>query len=304
MLNFLHLLVSSSSPSQPFSILKLHDKLSPQSPSHQSLTISFSQYKPPFPTVTATSTMSVHAFAGNPLRSNSADACSPASALETLEARLQERTATNHHRHLKVLPFKNGKPLASSAAASGDDSRQLWKLGWLDLDDLRVVLGNGGCGELSGGSFVYLGSSTEDDAVYWAIEVSSESGLIGELEKRNLCFVELRTLMVATDCVELRAMGNLAIAGHARALLEWHRTSRFCGHCGEKTVPMEAGRRKQCSNESCKKTIYPRIDPVVIMLVIDQENDRALLCKQSRFVPRMWSCLAGFIEMSIYISRF
>ncbi|KAI5441288.1 variant 2 [Lathyrus oleraceus] len=84
--------------------------------------------------------------------------------------------------------------------------------------------------------------------------------------------------------------------GQARALLEWHNISRFCGHCGEKTVPMEAGRRKQCSNESCKKRIYPRVDPVVIMLVIDRENDRALLSKQSRFVPRMWSCLAGFIE--------
>ncbi|KAK7328379.1 hypothetical protein VNO77_22484 [Canavalia gladiata] len=82
----------------------------------------------------------------------------------------------------------------------------------------------------------------------------------------------------------------------ARALLEWHNISRFCGHCGEKTVPMEAGRRKQCLNESCKNRIYPRVDPVVIMLVIDQENDRALLSKQSRFVPRMWSCLAGFIE--------
>jgi len=35
---------------------------------------------------------------------------------------------------------------------------------------------------------------------------------------------------------------------------------------------------------------------VVIMLVIDKENDRALLSRQSRFVPRMWSCLAGFIE--------
>jgi len=33
------------------------------------------------------------------------------------------------------------------------------------------------------------------------------------------------------------------------------------------------------------------------MLVIDKENDRALLSKQSRFVPRMWSCLAGFIEV-------
>jgi NADH pyrophosphatase NudC (nudix superfamily) len=38
---------------------------------------------------------------------------------------------------------------------------------------------------------------------------------------------------------------------------------------------------------------------VVIMLVIDKENDRALLSRQSRFVPRMWSCLAGFIEVQI-----
>lgn len=63
--------------------------------------------------------------------------------------------------------------------------------------------------------------------------------------------------------------------GQARALLEWHNISRFCGHCGEKTVPMEAGRRKQCSNESCKKRIYPRVDPVCYVLffvLIDQLN--------------------------------
>ena len=35
------------------------------------------------------------------------------------------------------------------------------------------------------------------------------------------------------------------------------------------------------------------------MLVIDKENDRALLSRQSRFVPRMWSCLAGFIEVRV-----
>lgn len=36
---------------------------------------------------------------------------------------------------------------------------------------------------------------------------------------------------------------------------------------------------------------------VVIMLVLDKENDRVLLSRQSRFVPRMWSCLAGFMEV-------
>lgn len=38
-------------------------------------------------------------------------------------------------------------------------------------------------------------------------------------------------------------------------------------------------------------------EQVVIMLIIDKANDRALLSRQSRFVPRMWSCLAGFIEV-------
>lgn len=47
-----------------------------------------------------------------------------------------------------------------------------------------------------------------------------------------------------------------------RALLEWHNVSRFCGHCGEKTIPKEAGRLKQCSNALCNKRIYPRVDPV------------------------------------------
>lgn len=41
------------------------------------------------------------------------------------------------------------------------------------------------------------------------------------------------------------------------------------------------------------------LQQVVIMLVIDKENDRVLLSRQSRFVPRMWSCLAGFIEVCV-----
>lgn len=48
----------------------------------------------------------------------------------------------------------------------------------------------------------------------------------------------------------------------AKALLEWHTSSRFCGGCGAKAVPTEAGRRKKCSNELCKRRVYPRVDPV------------------------------------------
>ncbi|XP_058727638.1 nudix hydrolase 19, chloroplastic-like [Vicia villosa] len=229
-----------------------------------------------------------HAFAGNPLRSktpNKNDLFSPTIALQTLKSRIIDNT---HHQspNFKVLPFRNGKPLATSS--HGDS----WRLGWIALTELTGLLAP----ELSADSFVYLGSDAEQDAVYWTIDLSGESGFVPEFDGLRFSYVELRTLMVATDWLDSIAMGNLSIAGHARALLEWHNISRFCGHCGDKTVPMEAGRRKQCSNESCKKRIYPRVDPVVIMLVIDPENNRALLSKQSRFVPRMWSCLAGFIE--------
>ncbi|XP_052731841.1 nudix hydrolase 19, chloroplastic isoform X2 [Vigna angularis] len=280
MLKLLNLLPSSSSKLFSRYILSLSTKLPPP------LTRPFSHHP-------ATTTMSInlrtHAFAGNPLRSrtpNRVEPFSPAAAHETLKTRIAETAGESVSVNLKVLPFRNGRPLASSG------SSDTWRLAWLGLEEVKRLLG----ANLSADSFVYLGYDADEDSVYWAIDLSRESSLVAEFGAMKLCFVELRTLMVATDWVDLKAMGSLAIAGHARALLEWYNISRFCGHCGEKTVPMEAGRRKQCSNESCKKRIYPRVDPVVIMLVIDSDNDRALLSKQSRFVPRMWSCLAGFIE--------
>ena len=52
------------------------------------------------------------------------------------------------------------------------------------------------------------------------------------------------------------------------------------------------GWRRDCAQ--CRAQHFPRTDPVVIMLAID--GDSCLLGRQSRFVPGMWSCLAGFVE--------
>ncbi|KAL6861540.1 hypothetical protein ACP4OV_017240 [Aristida adscensionis] len=237
-----------------------------------------------------------HAFAANPLRTLSAStAVSPSAAAEALRCVLDPAAAadaaTPHPQHLsKILPFRRGRPLARSPdpPPSASPAPPLWRLAWLPPSRVPGVAPD---------AFVFLGAHGEGDgkeaAAYWAVDVSEvEDGAAGD----GSTFVDLRTLMVATDWSDRDAMGELAVAGHARALLEWHNTAKFCGACGAAAVPTEAGRRKQCSNESCKKRIYPRVDPVVIMLVIDKENDRALLSRQSRFVPRMWSCLAGFIE--------
>uniref|UniRef100_A0A1J3K5I8 NAD(+) diphosphatase n=1 Tax=Noccaea caerulescens TaxID=107243 RepID=A0A1J3K5I8_NOCCA len=248
--------------------------------------------------LTMSMNLRTHAYAGNPLKSRtpkSTDPFSPASAFECLKALIP--VIPNHPTpspDFKVIPFSKGRPLVFSNGGDANTT-PIWHLGWVSLADCKGLLASSGV-DLSENSLVYLGAKVEEDLVFWAVDLTEEDGVVTELGGKKLCFVELRTLMVAADWADQRAMDELAIAGHARALLEWHNVSRFCGACGGQTVPKEAGRRKQCSNESCKKRVYPRVDPVVIMLVIDRENDRALLSRQSRYVPRMWSCLAGFIE--------
>jgi NAD+ diphosphatase len=85
---------------------------------------------------------------------------------------------------------------------------------------------------------------------------------------------------------------HLAALAEAKALLQWHARHRFCATCGHATTVVQGGWRRDCS--ACRAQHFPRTDPVVIMLAIS--GDRCLLGRQSRFVPGMWSCLAGFVE--------
>lgn len=84
--------------------------------------------------------------------------------------------------------------------------------------------------------------------------------------------------------------GQIAQATH---LLNWHGSARFCGRCGGETVSEAAGFRRRCTR--CDHMIFPRTDPVSIMLVHDGAGN-CLLGRQPHFPAGMWSCLAGFIE--------
>lgn len=169
--------------------------------------------------------MSIHlkspVFAGNPIRSKtpkSTDPFSPASAFQTLkillsgQSHLQEPSSPK----FQVLPFRKGRPLAGSTG----DLVKKWHLGWLTFGDFKDVL-EGTEIKLSDDLLVYLGCKTkqenedeEDSVAYWAIDVSEGISLVDKLGSRQLTFVELRTLMVATDWADDDAMGQLAIAGH------------------------------------------------------------------------------------------
>ncbi|WP_245294845.1 NAD(+) diphosphatase [Rhizobium rhizosphaerae] len=80
----------------------------------------------------------------------------------------------------------------------------------------------------------------------------------------------------------------------AESLIVWNATHRFCGKCGSPTENRSGGYRRVCT--ACGHTLFPRTDPVVIMLTIDLERDLCLLGRGVHFPPGMYSCLAGFVE--------
>lgn len=91
--------------------------------------------------------------------------------------------------------------------------------------------------------------------------------------------------------VEGELQGEVA---QAVALLNWNSANRFCGKCGSPTEMRIGGYKRVCS--SCDHMMFPRTDPVVIMLTIDEERDLCLLGRGPHFAPGMYSCLAGFVE--------
>lgn len=86
-------------------------------------------------------------------------------------------------------------------------------------------------------------------------------------------------------------------AGRAVQVVEWARTHRFCGRCGEPTVVVEGERAMRCP--SCNLLSFPRLSPAMITLVTRGEpgpDQEALLARGVQFPLPMFSCLAGFVE--------
>jgi NAD+ diphosphatase len=85
---------------------------------------------------------------------------------------------------------------------------------------------------------------------------------------------------------------DTAIAGQAKALLDWHKRHGFCPNCGHETRLADAGYKRVCPK--CGAEHFPRTDPVVIMLPV--LGDECLIGRNKRFPPLLFSAFAGFVE--------
>lgn len=99
---------------------------------------------------------------------------------------------------------------------------------------------------------------------------------------------------------ELRFLGTVLppdeanLVAHARALVLWHASQVFCGICSSAARPAAAGNSRICVNEDCRREIFPRVDPAIIVLVAD--GDRCLLGRQRTWPEGRYSTIAGFVE--------
>ena len=185
-----------------------------------------------------------------------------------------------------------GNPLnrGTSIRHSGDKidaMKELPSARYLVFQDLKVLTSDGAIDyvaysslpELTGDQ-IFLG--TLNNTPYFAVQ--TDDGDFGEF----------------TDCrqvVRQKDLSQSGIVAQARSMLAWHRKNPFCSRCGSETALERGGQLKRCL--TCNATKYPRIDPVVIMLI--EHPDDQNLCLLGKSQGRMassnfYSALAGFVD--------
>ncbi len=126
-----------------------------------------------------------------------------------------------------------------------------------------------------------------DGVAHYAVDVSALGDPANELGVAHVAdFCDLRAV-----AGQLSSDDN-AIVAQARALVDWHATHPFCAKCGAATRLAQGGALRRC--ERCPAEHFPRVNPVVIMLVT--RGDRCLLGRQAGWPRGMYSTLAGFVE--------
>lgn len=159
-----------------------------------------------------------------------------------------------------------------------------------------------GDGDGEGATVSWLGQESIGDEMtdYFAMDISQS-------QKVATDEVPFASATVSEDSIESSTVRNYgdrmpsrthaALLASANGLLTFHRTHRFCSKCGSPTHQIKAGAARKCTNEECKTSVYPRIDPASIMLITSPCGEYALLGRKKSWPSGRYSTLAGFMEV-------
>ena len=143
------------------------------------------------------------------------------------------------------------------------------------------------------------------DAKNLLIEGNEEENRIGVLHEKNIFYYALNlenlTIENKSESFQLIDIRNIPyfddkkdkILFQAKQLIYWLDQNKFCSRCSGKLTfkENEGAFVRPCNNEF----IYPRISPCIITLIT--KKDKILLARNKLFPEKLYSTLAGFIEV-------
>ncbi len=208
----------------------------------------------------------LHTFAGNPLARGEVERRDEAWISNTVK----KPTSL-------FLPMRGPGVLVDAAAARKGKPA----LGWLAWADLEGCL-------TTGAQPLFLGLLP--GAAYFTIDLTGDEPAAEAVAGRpDFGFEEARRA-----AENLLSGAEAGIMAQARAQVNWHARHGFCSVCGHPTEVRRGGQKRECP--ACHSEHFPRVDPVIIMVVTDGE--RCLLGQSRGRLAAMnrYSALAGFVD--------
>jgi len=131
---------------------------------------------------------------------------------------------------------------------------------------------------------MFLGTLDGISCYVGQVEDHERNGAVSS--QREMFFSGLRPLLGQIEDELFR------VAGTAFQVVNWDRTHRYCGQCGDLMSLKSDERAKVCPR--CGLTNFSRISPAIIVAIV--KENRILLARANRFPTGLYSVLAGFVE--------
>ena len=152
---------------------------------------------------------------------------------------------------------------------------------------------------ISDEKILFLGK--ENDVAYFASDISEweptgqdeiDGSFFDKTQQFHKFLGEHRPFWDLRRFMNLVSNRSAELAATAKSLFHWQNSSHFCSKCGHEVSITASGWQINC--KSCGSSTFPRIDPVVIMLITN--GPRVLLGRSNGWPNGMYSLLAGFME--------
>ena len=197
-----------------------------------------------------------------------------------------------------IRTFFSGSPIQRSSKLRADsddlyrayrhpDTRFLpvWQSRCLVAEQRAVLLGKSELSAYTDGpdDVIFLGRL--DERFIFALALPDHADPAGTAQAE---FIEVRKLIGQVDETDA---GLLA---YARAMVNWQQSHAYCGICGTRNQAIEGGFVMRCGDVNCAQRSFPRLDPAIIVLVIDRAL--CLLGRQPSWPEGQFSTIAGFVE--------